>query len=80
MDPVPACYVLAPLGMGYRWVLASLWAGCLPLAMESGCLHSPKIPLTDRICSLCDCNEVEDKYHFLHKERSMLFVTLLRLT
>ena len=34
-DPSPAGYVLAPLSPGQRWVLASLRAGCLPLAVET---------------------------------------------
>ena len=86
MDPAPAHYVLAPLGMGYRWVLASLRAGCLPLAVETGHFRSSKIPLADRTCPLCNCNEIEDEYHFLitynfyTKKDLCFFVTLLKLT
>ena len=85
MDPAPARYVLAPLGTGYRWVLASLRAGCLPLAVETGRFRSPKIPLANRTCSLCNYNEVEDEYHFLitcnflHKERFMLFYNIAKV-
>ena len=53
-DPNPSPYLLAPLGPGQRWVVGSLRAGCLPLAVETGRYRSPKVPLVDRVCTLYD--------------------------
>ena len=85
VDPVPACYVLAPLSPGHRWVLASLRAGCLPLAVETGRYRTPKVPLVDRLCLLCNCGQIEDEMHFLvecpylHTERFNLFCNIARV-
>ena len=46
-DPNPSTYLLAPLGPGQGWVVGSLRAGCLPLAVETGRYRSPKVPLMD---------------------------------
>ena len=35
------------------------------LMIERGRYCSPKIPVEDRICKLCDSNEVEDEFHFI---------------
>ena len=79
-DPNPSPYLLAPLSPGQRWVVGSLRAGCLPLAVETGRYQSPKVPLVDRVCTLCDAGCVEDEIHFIttcravHNERYNLFV------
>ena len=84
-DPNPSPYLLAPLGPGQRWVVGSLRAGCLPLAVETGRYRSPKVPLVDRVCTLCDAGCVEDEIHFittcraLHNERYNLFCNLARV-
>ena len=84
-DPNPSPYFLAPLGPGQRWVVGSLRAGCLPLAVETGRYRSPKVPLVDRVCTLCDTGCVEDEIHFittcraLHNERYNLFCRLARV-
>ena len=49
-EPSPAGYVLAPLGPGQRWAMASLRSGCLPLAVETGRYRIPKVPLNQRTC------------------------------
>ena len=46
-----------------RSTIAKLRLGILPLAVETGRYNN--IPLEDRICALCDLNEVETEYHFV---------------
>ena len=81
-DPTPAHFVLAPLTPGQRWILASLRAGCLPLAVETGRYRSPKVPLTERLCNVYSEGAVEDELHFvtncepLSPERQILFYKL----
>ena len=64
-EPSPAGYVLAPLGPGQRWALASLRSGCLPLAVETGRYWIPKVPLNQRTCKICNQNCIEDDFHFI---------------
>ena len=84
-DPTPAHFVLAPLTPGQRWVLASLRAGCLPMAVETGRYRSPKVPLAERLCNVCSEGAVEDELHFvtyckpLSTERQVLFLKLADL-
>ncbi len=47
------------------WVMAAIRGGCLPLAIETGRYHSPKIPLSDRLCVYCSSDAVEDTTHFI---------------
>ena len=58
-------FVLAPLGPGQRWAVASLRAGCLPLAVETGRYWTPKVPLGERVCKLCNNGKVETEFHFV---------------
>ena len=82
IEPSPAGYVLAPLGSGQRWALASLRSGCLPLAVETGRHRIPKVPLEQRVCKICNNNSIEDEYHFimectpLKELRQQLFLSL----
>ena len=64
-EPSPAGYVLAPLGPGQRWALASLRSGCLPLAVETGWYRIPKVPLNQRTCKICNQNCIEDEFNFI---------------
>ena len=81
-EPSPAGYVLASLGSGQRWALASLRSGCLPLAVETGRHRIPKVPLVQRVCKICNINLIEDEYHFiiecatLKELRQQLFLSL----
>ena len=52
-SPYAAGFVLAPIGPGQRWAVASLHAGCLLLAMETGRYRTPKVPLGEGVCKLC---------------------------
>ena len=74
-EPSPAGYVLAPLGPGQRWALASLRSGCLPLAVETGRYRIPKVPLDQR---LCNKNCIEDEFHSVYSltrvERTVIFI------
>ena len=64
-EPSPAGYVLASLGPGQRWALATLRSGCLPLAVETGRHRIPKVPLAQRVFRICNANRTEDEYHFI---------------
>ena len=37
------------------------------LMVEKGRHFSPKLPLSERICKLCNLHEVEDEFHFVMK-------------
>ena len=50
---------------GHRSVLARLRGGTLPLLLELGRYRRPKIPRSERHCTLCDMEEVEDELHFV---------------
>ena len=45
--------------------MASIRGGCLPLEIETGRYHAPKMPLSKRICIHCDSGEIEDIAHFI---------------
>lgn len=65
LEPSPPHYVLSLLDPGPRWVMASLRAGCLPLGIETGRYRTPKVPLEQRVCSVCNSGDVEDEFHFV---------------
>ena len=62
-DLVTESYVANERSVSVRRVLAGLWAGCLPLGVETG--RYTGIPYYQRTCCLCDLGEVEDQHHFL---------------
>ena len=45
--------------------MASLRAGCFPLAVETGRYQTPKVPLRERVCKLCNNDKVETGFHFV---------------
>ena len=45
--------------------MASLRAGCLLLAVETGRYRIPKVPLGERVCKLCNNDKVETEFHFV---------------
>ena len=57
-----AGFVLAPFGPCQRWAVASLRAGCLPLAVETGRYQIPKVPLGERVCNN---DKVETEFQFV---------------
>ncbi len=61
---LPSEYIVANISPR-RWEMAPIRGGCLPLAVETGRYHSPKIPLSDRLCDYCSSDAVEDITHIL---------------
>ena len=45
------------------WSSPRFWAGILPLAVEVGRYRS--LPLSERVCTMCQLQLVEDEYHIL---------------
>ena len=45
--------------------MASLRAGCLLLAVETGRCRTPKVPRGERVCKLCNNDKVEMEFHFV---------------
>ena len=56
-------YLSHNLTPGERSVITKLRLGVLPLAIETG--RYINTPLEERLCTLCDINEVETEYHFV---------------
>ena len=49
--------------------MASLRAGCLPLAVETGRYRTPKVPLGERVCNN---SKAETEFHFVSKLQNFL--------
>ena len=64
-EPLPCSYVLANMTAKRCRTMVAIREGCLPLAVERGCFHVPKIPLKDRPCFLCNTNSMEYVPHFV---------------
>jgi hypothetical protein len=62
-DICPESYVISNLSKPQRSVYAQFRSGILPLAIETG--RFSNISLNDRICTMCNSNDVEDEFHFL---------------
>ena len=62
--PKPEEYILKTISLNRRGTIAQIKCGCLPLELETGRYRSPKTPLSQRICQLCN-SDVEDETHFL---------------
>jgi hypothetical protein len=56
-------YVLYNLSISERCVMAQFRLGILPLNIETGRFRNQ--PIEERICDLCELNEIEDESHFL---------------
>ena len=63
LEPEP--YVTQFIHRNQRKIVARLRSGSLPIAVETGRYSRPKIPLENRICTLCSQNFIEDEIHFL---------------
>ena len=57
-------YILHGMSLNKRRVITQIRTGCLPLEIELGSYRSPKAPLANRICQLCN-NGVGDETHLL---------------
>lgn len=56
-------YVSVSMQRSHRSILAKFRSGSLPLFVETGRYNG--VPLTDRICKLCQSRQIEDERHFL---------------
>ena len=61
IEPEP--YVTEFIPKFKRSLLAQLRIGILPLNIEIGRYY--RVDLDDRVCTLCNMNEIEDEIHFL---------------
>ena len=64
VNPSAEQYILNSTSWNKRRIIAQLRCGCLPLEVELGRYRSPKTPMLERTCHLCD-QEVGDESHFL---------------
>ena len=55
-------YVSAVMSRSHRSILAKFRSGSFPLLIETG--RYAKVPLQNRICQLCNSNQIEDEMHF----------------
>ncbi len=55
--------VVARLSGDQRSLVAQLWTGTLPLAIKTGRCNN--ILVENRLCEMCDLNDVESEFHFL---------------
>ena len=46
-------------------MMAAIKGGCLPLAIDTGRMQAPKIPLSCHPCIHCNSGNVEDISHFV---------------
>ena len=58
-------YLFKPLSFIQRKFLAKLRLGVLTLRIETGRFMRPRLPPEERLCTICNCGEVEDEAHFL---------------
>ena len=83
-DYEPEVYIKMNLDKNERSLLAQLRLGILPLHIETGRYNQTAVE--DRLCNICNSNEVEDEAHFLFNcsaythNRSLLFETLPQVT
>ena len=59
----PEDYIFLTIPRYHRSLFAQLRAGILPLNVEIGRYRD--VQLSDRLCTICNNNEVEDELHFL---------------
>ena len=59
----PENYVSSNLSRSERSLLAQLRFGILPIHIETG--RFSRKPVEERLCALCNLNEIEDEEHFL---------------
>lgn len=58
-------YVTSNISRKNRSMMAQLRCGTLKLKIEVGRYH--RIPVEQRLCEMCNCNQVEDEKHFLFR-------------
>ena len=65
-SPLAEEYIMSSAAIGKKRIITQLRCGCLPLEIETGRHRSPKQPLSERRCQLCQ-SDVGDELHFLLK-------------
>ena len=60
-------YMRSVTTRSHRSALAKFRCGVAPLRLETGRYERGRIPVEERICLLCDCNEVESEAHVILK-------------
>lgn len=63
-SPSPEQYITSNTSLNKRRFITQLRCGCLPLEVELGRYRSPKTPLRERLCALCN-ESTGDEVHFL---------------
>ena len=66
VSPQAEEYMLSSASVKKRRIITQLRCGCLPLEIETGRYRSPKQPMSERRCQLCQL-DVGDETHFLLK-------------
>ena len=85
LSPSAEQYILKSTSWNKRRIIALLRCGCLPLEVELGRYRSPKTPLAERTCQLCN-KEVGDESHFflsceeLNNTRTELITAMTEIT
>ena len=64
-EPIPSGYITASISPGRGWVMAAIRDSCLPLAIETGRLQTPKIPLSCHLCIYCNSGDISHFSCFL---------------
>ena len=64
-EPSQEIYVNKSISTGKRRIITMLRCGCLPLDIELGRYRSPKTPLEQRTCQLCN-DGLGDELHFIN--------------
>lgn len=65
-SPAAKGYIPNSVTLNKRRIITQLRCGCLPLEIELGRCRSPKPPVSERICQLCQSG-TGDEFHFLLK-------------
>ena len=63
-DKTPEAYLLQPMPIHHRQIIARFRCGTLKLAVETGRYKKPVTPLNERLCKFCH-NCIENETHFL---------------
>ena len=64
-EPLTEPYIKLSISRNSRRIITMLRCGCLSLTIETGRYRNPKVPLSQRLCLLCNTGP-EDESHFLN--------------
>ena len=77
-SPTEEDYILRSSALNKRQIITQWRCGCLPLEIETGCYRSPKMPLSERVCQLCN-SDIGTETHFLLAPREDLTKSMLHI-